>query len=294
MDQTEKQAGVPEPENQEERKQWHPVLVDGLRYLLPGVFHIDPEHGLAALPTRVDAMLMRQVQGRALPFPYNHLGAVTLMELVSPGEWVTWREVSKLCVDGLLHRLSEDIEDTAHVSLWLVASRMSAAFLDGLTEELGPVEQIAPGLWQTRHMRSPLVVVHLHDLPLTVETLPFLMVYRGPREREIAAFVLEHGFEQPFFVEQTAFFHRKVLEEVLAMKGMSIEAYRDIADLQGVILYYGKRNLIDEIGEEEFIRGIGEERLFRDLVQRLGADRVRELIAQAERRDGGSESEPHH
>jgi hypothetical protein len=62
------------PKKPVERKQWHPVLVDGLRYLLAPRLRIDPERGVAALPTRVDVMVVKQAPGQKLAFPYDHLG----------------------------------------------------------------------------------------------------------------------------------------------------------------------------------------------------------------------------
>jgi hypothetical protein len=270
-----------------ERKQWHPVLVDGLRYLLSPRLRIDPEHGLAALPTRVDVMVVKQDPGQGLAFPYNHLGATTLVELESPGAWAGWRALCKVCVDGLLYRLTEGLKQAAQVTLWLLVSRASEAFFSHLRRELGTVESLGSGLWRTTFMGSPLVVVNLEELPLNLETLPLLMVYRGPREREIVAFVLKHAREHSLFMEQAIVFHTRATKEALAMEGINVEAYRKLANVKDIIDLFGERFLIEEIGEDRIIREIGEDRLLEKLYHRTGPERLREFLDRKERGNKG-------
>ncbi|MDI6794739.1 MAG: hypothetical protein QME81_18040 [bacterium] len=269
------------PERPEERKQWHPVLVDGLRYLLASHLRIDPEHGVAALPTRVDVMVVKRDPDQDLVFPYNHLGIATLVELESPGEWATWRVLCKICVDHLLYRLTENLEQTAHVTLWLLVSRASETFFSLVQRELGTVEPLGSGLWRTVFMGNPLVVVHLQELPLSLETLPLLMVYQGPREREIAKFVLKYAREHPLFMEQAIAFHARAMKEVLVMEGINVEAYRNLANVKDIIDLFGPRILIEEIGEKKFIQEIGEKKVIRQIgekkfIQEIGEDRLLE------------------
>jgi len=298
----------------EEQKQWHPVLVDGLRYLLAPHLHIDPERGLATLPTRVDVMVVQREAGQELAFPYHHLGATTLIELESPGKWATWRVLSKVYVDGLLYRLVGGIEEAAQVTLWLVVSRASRRFFSLVRKELGSVESLGGGLWRAAFLGSPLVIVHLEELPLSLETLPLLLVYQGPRELEIVAYVLKEAREHPLFMEQALVFHARAMKEVLAMEGINVEAYRKLANVKDIIDLFGRRILIEEmgeseiireigkgriireigeeevireIGEEKIIREIGEERLLEDLYRQMGPERLRAFLDQKEQEPPG-------
>ncbi|MDI6793090.1 MAG: hypothetical protein QME81_09520 [bacterium] len=265
------------PEKPDERKQWHPVLVDGLRYLLASHLRIDPEHGVAALPTRVDVMVLKRYPDQDLAFPYNHLGITTLVELESPGKWATWRVLCKTCVDHLLYRLTENLEQTANVNLWLLVSRASEAFFSLVQRELGVLKPLGSGLWRTVFMGSPLVVVHLEELSLSLETLPLLMVYQGPREREIAEFALKHAREHPLFMEQAIVFHARAMKEVLVMEGINVEAYRKLANVKDIIDLFGRRILIEEMGED---------RLLEDLYREMGPERLLEFLDRKERERG--------
>ncbi|MBI3947837.1 MAG: hypothetical protein HY321_18095 [Armatimonadetes bacterium] len=150
------------------------------------------------------------------------------------------------------------------------------------------------------------LIVDLDALPLSVQALPLLMVYQGPRKQDIVEFVLEHGRGHRLFLEQAFTYHSLAVKEVLAMRSSSIEAYRKLVnpdDINNIIdaleMLFGRRALIErigeedvirEIGEEKIIREIGEERLVEDLIAGLGAERLRELVERKlrERDDTGS------
>ena len=266
---------------QEPRKQWHPVLVDGLRYLLGDRLRIEAEHAVSALPTRIDLLVISPGLGDDLESPYDRLSAATLAELESPGEWATWKSLRKLYVDGGLYSLDRELERMSGIGLWLVASRMSVEFLQAAAAELGPLEQVGSGLWEGRFIGSPVLFIHLHELPLSVATLPLLMVYKGPREREIAEFALEQGRQYEFFAEQAVAFHPHAVGEVLAMKGMNVEAYRQLANVKDIVALFGPRILIEEMGTKEAIRAIGEE----EVIRAIGEARIRELLARMERQE---------
>jgi hypothetical protein len=123
-------------------------------------------------------------------------------------------------------------------------------------------------------MGSPLVIVHLEELPLSLETLPLLMVYKGPREPEIAAFVLKQAREHPMFLEQAIVFHARAMKEVLTMEGINVEAYRKLANVKDIIDLFGRRILIEEMGEEKVLE---------DLYREMGPERLREFLERKER-----------
>jgi hypothetical protein len=103
--------------------------------------------------------------------------------------------------------------------------------------------------------------------------LPLLMVAKGPREREVVEFVIDHYREYPQYVRFLQELHVHILREVLRMKQLSPEQigidYRALLDL------IGEERAIDLIGEERAIDLIGEERLLEDLLRRKGDDWVR-------------------
>ena len=262
-----------ESEPQIVRKQWHPVLVDGLRHLMGDRLRIEPEHAVAALPTRIDVLVISRPGAAELGAPYDRLRPSTLVEVESPGDWATWRSLRKLYADAALYGLDQDAEDTAQIGLWLVASRISAELLRTAARQVGPLEKVGPGLWEGHFVGSPLLIVHLHELPLTLAALPLLMVYRGPREAEIARVALDQGVHDQFFAEQAVTFHPRAVQEVLRMKGMNVEAYRQLANVRDIVALFGPRILIEEIGPKEVIRALGEERV-REVLEELAREKA--------------------
>ena len=268
---------------QDAPKQWHPVLVDGLRVILGNRLRIEPEHAVAALPTRIDVLVLTPASGEGLEPPYDRLAQATLVELESPGEWATWRSLHKLYVDGTLYSLDQDVADMTRIGLWLVTSRLSSEVLRFAESEVGPLKEVGPGLWEGSFIGSPVLLVHLHELPLSLPVLPLLMVYQGPREAAIAEFALAHGVQYPFFVEQAVTFHPRAVEEVLRMKGMNVEAYRKLANVKDIVHLFGPRILIEEMGPRAVIEEMGSRAVIEEIgpeevVRTLGEDRLREIL----------------
>jgi hypothetical protein len=273
--------------NEDARKQWHPILVDGLRYFHGDKLRIEPEHAVSALPTRIDILVMTPEPTATFASPYNLLAPRTLVELVGPGDWATWRPLRKLYVDGVLYSLDQNIKRMANIGLWLLASRMSSEFLELAHEELGTLEVVGPGLYQASFCGSPVLLVHLHELPLSVPAIPLLMVYRGPREREIAKFVMEQGQRYRLFAEQAFTVHAHAVKEVMAMLGMSREAFRQLANARDIVDLFGPEILIEEMGKEEAIRAIGEDEFIRtigeeEVIRTIGEEEVIRTIGEKE------------
>jgi hypothetical protein len=276
-------------DNEDARKQWHPVLVDGLRYLLGKTLRIEPEHAVSALPTRVDVLVMTPEPTAILPAPYDLLSRHTLVELVSPGVWATWRPLRKLYADAALYSLDQDIANTEDIGLWLVASRWSRQFLELARKELGPLDRIGPGIYQAASHGSRVVLIHLHELPLSIAAIPLLMVYQGPRENEIARFVIEQESGYHLFTEQAFSFHPYAVKEAMAMLEMTPEAFRRVADAKGIVDLFGTKILVEEMDKKDVIRAIGEE----EVIRTIGEDRLRELLERmAKERKASMPDEP--
>ena len=276
-------------------------MVEGLEYLLDRYLEIQPEYALAKLPVRVDILLRKRDPAAELQFPYSHLAATTLVELVTPGEWATWRRLCKLLGESLLYSSREGLAPRADVADWLVASRMSQQFLRLVAEAFGGLVPVGPGVWRAVRAVRPLVLIHLGQLPLTVDALPLLMAYKGRREPEIAEFALEHAGEHLLFLQQAVSLHSRAVREVVQMKTKYPEVYRDLADLRGIIDLFGEERIIQEIGEEKILRGIGEEKILReigeervveDLLKDIGAERLREIVERKTREQGDNGNKP--
>jgi hypothetical protein len=209
------------------------------------------------------------------------------MELVSPGEWATWRGLRKLYVDGVLYGLDQDTREMSGIGLWLLASRMSPEFLEHVREDLGELEVVGPGLYRASFCGSQVLLVHLHELPLSVVAIPLLMVYKGPREEEIAKFVFVEGQDYSLFTEQAFSLHFHAVKEVLAMMGMTPETFRQLANAKEIIDWFGPKIVIEEMGEEKLIQAIGEEQFIRTIgegkvIRTIGGEQFIRTIGEEE------------
>ena len=113
----------------------------------------------------------------------------------------------------------------------------------------------------------PTLFIDLHRLPVQPETLSLLMVAKGPQERELVEFLVDHFREYPQHVQLLRELHVETLREVLRMRQLTPE--------QIGIDY---RALLDLIGEERAIDLIGEERAIEDIVRRKGEQWVRAAL----------------
>ncbi len=94
-----------------------------------------------------------------------------------------------------------------------------------------------------------------------------LLVARGPQEREMVTFLVEHFETYPRHLAWLQELHVQQLREVLAMKNLTPEQIG--LDYQA---------LLDMIGKEEAIDLIGKEEVLADLLRRQGEQRLREQL----------------
>ena len=83
--------------------------------------------------------------------------------------------------------------------------------------------------------------------------------------------------------EQAFSFHPHAVKEVMAMLGMTPEAFRRLANAKDIIDLFGPRIVIEEMGKEKAIETIGEEQIIQTIgeekfIQTIGEARIRELL----------------
>jgi hypothetical protein len=246
---------------------WHPFLAELLRMDYGDRLIVDDEVVLGDMPLKADLLLIRRDLSVMLPFPFNGLGARTLVEYKSPGDVAKQEALVKLEAYGLLYCLREKIEQRQDLTLWLVAShfqkdvsRSDGAFLAGERE-------IGAGVRGGTLDGFPTFFVDLNRLPVLPETLPLVMVAKGPHERELVEFLIDHFQEYPKHLQFLRELHVQTLREVLRMKQLTPEQIG--IDYQA---------LLDLIGEERALDLIGEERVMEDLMRRRGEQWIRETL----------------
>ena len=252
---------------------WHPFLAELLRQTYSDRLIIEEEVALGDMPLRADLLLIRRDPTVALPFPFGFLGAQTLVEYKSPDDAATQADLVQLETYGLLYAQREGIVARRDLTLWLLASHFRARVSRREGAYLAGVQELGRGVTQGTVDGFPTFFLDLTHLPLEPAALPLLMVAKGPRERALVEFLVDHFQEYPQYVRFLQELHIQTLREVLRMKQLSPEQigidYRALLDL------IGEERAIDLIGEERAIDLIGEERLLEDLLRRKGEQWVR-------------------
>ena len=255
---------------------WHPFLAELLRRDYGNRLIVEEEVALGDMPLRVDLLLIRRNPAVPLPFPFSLLGQRTLVEYKSPDAAATQEDLIKLEIYGLLYALREGIAHRHDLTLWLVASHFRREVSRSGGAVLAGEQDLGAGVQGGTLDGFPTFFIDLHRLPVQPETLPLLMVAKGPRERELVEFLVDHFREYPQHVQLLRELHVETLREVLRMRQLTPEQigldYRALLDL------IGEERALDLIGEERALDLIGEERVMEDIVRRKGEQWVRAAL----------------
>ncbi|MCS6860035.1 MAG: hypothetical protein NZT92_06930 [Abditibacteriales bacterium] len=246
---------------------WHPFLAELLRMDYGDRLIVEEEVPLGDMPLKVDLLLIRRDLSVMLPFPFNCLGARTLVEYKSPDDVAGQESLVKLEAYGLLYCLREKIERRQDLTLWLVASHFQqdvshpdGAFLAGERE-------VGAGVRGGTVDGFPTFFIDLNRLPVLPETLPLVMVAKGPQERALVEFLVDHFQQYPHHLRFLRELHVQMLGEVLRMRQLTPEQIG--IDYQA---------LLDLIGEERALDMISEERILKDLMRRRGEEWILDML----------------
>jgi hypothetical protein len=254
---------------------WHPLLAQFLRQDYGDRLDIEEEVNLGDLPLRADLVLIRRDPTVALPYPFNHLGATTLVEFKGPHETAGQKALTDLEIYGLLYHQRTKLRRRDELTLWLVASRLGRRVSQPTGAYLEHPRSPGPGVRGGVLDRFPTYLVDLNELPVRSETLPLVMVSRGPQERALVEYLVDHRHEHPEYVRHLKEMHRKTLKEVMAMRQLTLEEWGiDDPDeyAADVFAMIGKNRLVRTI-----TKVVGEEELLRGLMSEIGAAKFHQL-----------------
>jgi hypothetical protein len=261
--------------------QWHPLLAQFLRQDYGDRLEIQEEVNLGDAPIRADLVLIRRDPKVGLPYPLNDLGAITLVEFKGPKETAGQKALTRLEIYGLLYYERTKLTRRRDLTLWLVASKFSRTVSQPEGTYLADARGVGPGVQGGSLDQFPTCLVNLNGLPVSRETLPLVMVSRGPQERVLAEYVLDHRQEHPDYLRLLMEMHQKAFEEVIKMRELTLEELgvedpdKYIAD---VIKLVGEQRILQKLREEQ-----GEEQVLRDLVNQIGLPKTRRLLDQLEK-----------
>jgi hypothetical protein len=202
---------------------WHPFLAQMLRWDYDTLLEIRDEIPLGEMPPRLDLLILRRDPQAPLPFPFYHLGRMTLAEYKGPDDTADQGALVKLLGDVLDFQRRHDLWQRAELTLWLIASNFGGdVSLPGGAEIVGR-HTVGPGVEQGTVDGFPICLIDLNDVPLAPATLPLLMASKGRQERAVVEYLVDHAQEYSAYIQILPLLHPEVLTEVLTMRQMTAE-----------------------------------------------------------------------
>jgi hypothetical protein len=125
---------------------WHPILTQLLRQFYGDRLEIQEEVNLGDVPLRVDLVLIKREPGVALPYPFNHLGDVTLLSYKGPEDTASQTDLRQLEIYALLYQDSFNLPRRGDLTLWLVASKFARKVSQRDGAHLARAKAIGPGV----------------------------------------------------------------------------------------------------------------------------------------------------
>jgi hypothetical protein len=214
----------------------------------------------------------------------------TIAELKGPGDTAIWEDLAQIESYGCLYQKRDEnkIEDRSQITLWLISSKFSQNFNQPPGDYIDNLTSVGKGVSSGFLAKFPIYLVDLGELPITLATIPLLMVYedRKEREKEIIRFVIEHYDELRKYGNFLFTLHIRALEEVLEemdlsnLRGLELDVpgIIDLLGLDRIVETAGEDKLMEKIGEDRLIQKIGEDRL----IQKIGKDKLIQKIGPEE------------
>ncbi len=170
------------------------------------------------------------------------------------------------------------------LTLWLVASHFQANVSYPEGSYLSGRKKVGAGVHGGRVDKFPTFFIDLRRLPVSPESLPLSMVAKGPRERELVEFLIDHFREYPKHVELLRELHAPKLEEVLLMRQQT-EEQTHLDNLMMELL--GKERALELIGKEEAIRLLAQredrKRMLEEFIRLLGPETAHAVLKKVEK-----------
>jgi len=264
-----------------ERTQWHPLLAQFLKHDYGDKLYIRDAVPLGKMPLEMDLLIKPKAPIDSLPYPFNHIGKTTIGEFKSPEDTANWKAVTQIEGYACLYQRLNVIKDREQITLWLIASEFTKSFNEPPCDYIDNLTQIGEGLKSGYLHKFPIYLIELSTLPITLHTIPLLLVYGGDseREKEIIRFVIKYRAELQEYLEFLPL-HAQAFKEVLNemdtkyLYEMDID-WEAMGDAIGIVARrIGAEKIINAIGTEKAIGAIGTEKA----IEAIGTEKAIEAI----------------
>jgi hypothetical protein len=281
--------------------QWHPIFAQLLRPAVEAYYEVQTTVPVGDAPREADFVLLRRTAPSAPPFRglWRHLTTWNILEFKGPSVVARRGDVDLLVelglgIDRRLRapgpRKKRGPIPRGEASFWYLANRLGQRFMQDAADALGSLESLGPGLWRSRVLGRPVLLVSSVDLPVEADSLPLHLVGSEPlqTELEVARLVLERPELQRRYAGWVASLHPAAWREVEGMaratgKRLQIDLRPAIESLglRHVLEQVGIRRVLDEVGIRRVLDEVGE----KEIVKEIGLERILASLSAAERRE---------
>ena len=215
------------------------------------------------------------------------VGKTTIGEFKSPEDTANWKAVTQIEGYACLYQRLNAIKDRERITLWLIASEFTKSFNHPPCDYIDNLTQIGEGLESGYLHKFPIYLIDLSTLPITLHTIPLLLVYSGDseREKEIIRFIIKHRAELQEYIEFLPL-HIEAFEEVLNEMDTKHLLEMDInrealgRTIEIMARVFGTEKVIDAIGREKAIDAIGREKILDSMLDNLTPEEIERITEQ--------------
>jgi hypothetical protein len=249
------------------KKQWHPVFAELLRPLMESHYEVKTNVPVGDAPREADFVLLRRTRAGRLPAGglWRDLTPWDVLEYKGPTVSPRDEHLDALVEVGLgiRRRLNEERAREgrsglrpSEVSFWYLAHRLGGRLLRGWRERLPGLRERGPGVWRCDVLGHPVFLISGRDLPVEEASLPLHLISRESSANELAAARLVVGRDELWdrYGGWLASLHPTLFEEV---RGMARTREKSEIDLRPIIEMMGADWVIQQMGVEQVIRGMG-------------------------------------
>jgi hypothetical protein len=256
--------------------QWHPLFAKLLRPLVEGQYEVQTNVPVGDAPRAADILLRRRTSTAGAPFQglWRWLTTTNVLEFKGPSVSARVGDLALLVELGLGidRRLNEERArqrqphgPREETPFWYLANHLGRRFLRDARELLGELDGLAAGVWQTRLLRHPLLLVSSRELPVERDTMPVhLLEKEGEANTHALAQLLG---SQPdlwkLYGSWIVTAHPTLWQEVRHMARAKVKFPEP--DFNRVLDEFGMDEIVRQVGLERIVNEIGIDRLLAQL-----------------------------
>jgi hypothetical protein len=286
--------------------QWHAYFAQVMEKICTRKdFLVEREKEVAKMPLKIDFIVIKKqdIQYKNLTKPYLYFNDINVIEFKSKTDCFDWDSLYQLEVYGKLYGINKQIEERNKISLWSVSSHFTEKYRKSLEQGGILLEKLDDGFHRGMAGGFPYYEINLVEIPFTKEYYPFhLFSKKEENVRKLIEKFIDEPSETEDYNIEMLYLYNRMYREVLIMKlldpfeagcdeeglkellfgepfgGRLINKYED-----EIINKIGEDEIINKIGRDKFINKIGEDEVTKALLNRLGKEKLLQLLDRLDR-----------